>query len=240
MGATLQDQQVIVVGGGSGIGFATAVAAAEAGARVVVVGRSAEGLARAASAVPGARTARADVQDEEALAQLAAGLGTVDHVVVTAGSTRVGALLDREPVPDQLGPLRVRLHGAAHVLRAFHPVLRADGSVTLTGGVSSDRPVRGAWVSSVGTAATEQFARAMALELAPLRVNAVAPGWTDTPMWDAVLGADKDAVLAEAVKGQLTGRIVRPEEVAAAVVWLMSARSVTGEVVHVDGGARLT
>jgi len=240
MGATLQDQQVIVVGGGSGIGFATAVAAAEAGARVVVVGRSAEGLARAASAVPGARTARADVQDEEALAQLAAGLGIVDHVVVTAGSTRVGALLDREPVPDQLGPLRVRLHGAAHVLRAFHPVLRADGSVTLTGGVSSDRPVRGAWVSSVGTAATEQFARAMALELAPLRVNAVAPGWTDTPMWDAVLGADKDAVLAEAVKGQLTGRIVRPEEVAAAVVWLMSARSVTGEVVHVDGGARLT
>ena len=240
MGATLQDQQVIVVGGGSGIGFATAVAAAEAGARVVVVGRSAEGLARAASAVPGARTARADVQDEEALAQLAAGLGIVDHVVVTAGSTRVGALLDREPVPDQLGPLRVRLHGAAHVLRAFHPVMRADGSVTLTGGVSSDRPVRGAWVSSVGTAATEQFARAMALELAPLRVNAVAPGWTDTPMWDAVLGADKDAVLAEAVKGQLTGRIVRPEEVAAAVVWLMSARSVTGEVVHVDGGARLT
>ncbi len=234
----MRDQQVVVVGGGSGIGLATAAAAVAAGARVLVVGRGADGLARARDV--GAATARADVQDEAALAAIAADLGTVDHIAVTAGTTRVGALLDGDAVTDQLAPLRVRLHGAAHVFRAFHPVLRPEGSVTLTGGVSSDRPVRGAWVSSVGTAATEQFARAMALELAPLRVNAVAPGWTDTPMWDAVLGDGKDAVLAEAVTGQLTGRLVTPEEVADAVLFLMRARSVTGEVVHVDGGARLT
>lgn len=240
MTGTLDGQHVVVVGGGSGIGLATAVAAGAAGARVVVIGRGADGLRRAERAVSGARTAQADVRDEPALSAIAADLGTVDHVMVTAGTTRVGALLDGDAVADQLAPLRVRLDGAAHVVRAFHPVLRADGSVTVTGGVSSDRPVRGAWVSSVGTAATEQFARAMALELAPLRVNAVAPGWTVTPMWDAVLGAGKDAVLAEAITGQLTGRLVQPEEVAAAAVYLMGADSVTGEVLHVDGGARLT
>ncbi len=244
MSASLQDQHVVVIGGGSGIGLATAAAAAAAGARVAVIGRGAEGLRRVADAVPGARTAQADVRDEAALAAAAVGLaeagGRVDHVVVTAGSTRVGPLLDPGTLAEQLEPLEVRLHGAANTVRAFHPHLRPDGSVVLTGGLSSDRPVRGAWVSSVGTAATEQFARAMALELAPLRVNAVAPGWTDTPMWDAVLGENKPAVFAEAVQGQLTGRLVPPADVAAAVVFLLATASVTGEVVHVDGGARLT
>lgn len=240
---SLHGQHVVVIGGGSGIGLATAEAAAAAGARVAVVGRSTEGLDRAAARVPGVRTARADVGDEAALAAVAAELaadGPVDHVVVTAGITRLGPLLAPGPLADQLVPLQVRLHGAAHALRAFHPVLRPDGSVVLTGGVSSDRPVRGAWVSSVGTAAAEQFARAMALELAPLRVNAVAPGWTDTPMWDAVLGDAKAATFAEVEKDQLTGRIVPAADVAAAVVFLLATTSVTGEVVHVDGGARLT
>lgn len=238
MTGALQDQHVVVVGGGSGIGLATAVAATAAGATVTVVTRSDEGIRRAEAA--GARAVRGDVGDEPALAAVAAGLGPVDHVYVCAGSTRLGGVLDRAAVADQLAPLRVRLDGAVHVLRAFHPVLRDDGSVTVTGGVSSDRPVRGAWVSSVATAATEQLARAMALELAPLRFNAVAPGWTDTPMWDAVLGAEKDAVFVEATKGQLTGRLIRPEEIAAAVLFLMTAPSVTGEILHVDGGARLT
>ena len=240
MSPTLQDQHVVIVGGGSGIGLAAAVAAADAGARVTVVARRTEGLDRARAAVPTAAVALADVLDEPALAAAAAGAGPVDHVYVAAGGTRLGPLLGGETVDDQLAAMRVRLHGAAHVVRAFHPVLRADGSVTVTGGLSTARPVAGAWVSSVGTAAGEQFARAMALELAPLRVNAVSPGWTDTPMWDAVLGADKETAFTQARKGQLTGRLVSPEEVAAAVVFLMAAPSITGEVLHVDGGARLT
>lgn len=244
MSTPLQDQHVVVIGGGSGIGLATVEAAVAAGARVAVVGRDAGRLERVAGAVPGVRTARADVRDAAGLAAAAAELaragGRVDHVVVTAGRTRVGPLLDGGTLADQLEPLEVRLHGAAHAVRAFHPHLRPDGSVVLTGGLSSDRPVRGAWVSSVGTAATEQFARAMALELAPVRVNAVAPGWTDTPMWDAVLGEGKAAAFAEAVRGQLTGRLVPAHDVAAAVLFLLATASVTGEVVHVDGGARLT
>ncbi len=237
---TLSGQRVVVVGGSSGIGLATAQAAASAGADVVVVARGTDALTRVEATVPGVATAAADVLDEDALRKVAAAYERVDHVYVSAGSTRLGSILDDSPVATQLAALRVRLDGAAQVIRAFHPVLRSDGSVTLTGGVSTDRPVRGAWVSGVGTAAAEQLARVMAVELAPLRFNAVSPGWTDTPMWDAVLGDEKSGVLTEAAAGLLTGRLVTADEVAAAVLFLMTSPSVTGEIVHIDGGGRLT
>lgn len=72
-----------------------------------------------------------------------------------------------------------------------------------------------------------------------MRFNAVAPGWTDTPMWDAVLGANKAAVFADVAKKQLTGRLSRADEVADAVLFLMRNEAITGEVLHVDGGGRL-
>jgi NAD(P)-dependent dehydrogenase (short-subunit alcohol dehydrogenase family) len=240
LAASLVGQTVVVVGGGSGIGLATAVAAEAAGAHVAVITRQVAGLDRVIGAAPAAARYEADVMNEAALSSVAHAIGHVDHVYVSAGTTRLGSLMDDDSVADQVHALRVRLEGGAHVLRAFHPVLRGDGSFTLTGGVSSDRPVKGSWVSSVGTSAAEQFARSMALEMAPLRVNAVAPGWTDTPMWDAVLGTAKDGVLADAARTLLTRRLVRPDEVAAAVLFLMTCESVTGETVHIDGGSRLT
>ncbi len=235
----LAGRDVVVVGGGSGIGQAVALQAVAAGARVTVMDIDPEALARTAGRLPGSVTVPVDVLDEDAVAAAFAALEAVDHVYVSAGTTQLGSILDGD-VDGQLGPLRLRLHGAINVVRAAVPKLPAGGSITLTGGVSTDRPVPGAWVSSVGTAAAEQLARALALDLAPVRFNAVAPGFTDTPMWDAVLGDDKPAVFAQATAGQLTGRLGTADEVAAAVLFLMGNGSVTGEVIHVDGGARLT
>jgi NAD(P)-dependent dehydrogenase (short-subunit alcohol dehydrogenase family) len=240
----LAGQHVVVVGGGSGIGLATAVAAIGHGARVSLVGKDREQLVAAAATLPGDPTAHrwavADVLEEQALRSVFAEGGPVDHIYISAGSAQLGSILDEETVDDQLRGLRVRLQGSAHVVRAAHPVLRSDGSITVTGGVSTDRPVRGAWVSNVGTAAAEQLARSLALELAPIRVNAISPGWTDTPMWHTVLGEQREAVLEQARQGQLTGRLSTSAEVAAGVLALMTNPSVTGAILHVDGGSRLT
>ena len=93
-----------------------------------------------------------------------------------AGSAHLGDVLAPEPIDDHFTAIDTRLRGSVQLIRAVHPALRPDGSVVLIGGISTDRPVTGAWASSVGTAAAEQLARALALELAPLRVNAVSPG----------------------------------------------------------------
>ncbi len=119
------------------------------------------------------------------------------------------------------------------------PRMARGGSITLTGGVSTTRPAPGAFISALGTAAAEQMARALSLELAPIRVNAVSPGFTDTPMWDPILGAAKEATFAAVSKKLPIERIAAAEEVAEAVLFLMSNAAITGEVVHVDGGGRL-
>ena len=110
--------------------------------------------------------------------------------------------------------------------------------VTLTGGLSTARPVAGAWVTAVATAATEQMSRALSLELAPIRVNAISPGWTDTPMWDAILREAKQDAFQEVAAKIPTGRLATAEEVASTVIFLMSNSSITGEVIHTDGGHR--
>ena len=117
--------------------------------------------------------------------------------------------------------------------------MNPEGSITFTGGVSTDRPIAGAWVSGLATASAEQLARVLVMEYPDVRFNAVAPGYTDTPMWDTILGSDKESVLSEVAKSLPVKKIASAEEVASAVVFLMSNASVTGETIHIDGGGRL-
>lgn len=234
----LRGQQVVVVGGSQGIGLAVAQLAYAQGARVIIMGRSKARLQAAAAATEGMAWVEMDVGDEAAVARAFAPIESINHVYVAAGATRLGSILD-EPVAAQVAPLVERVWGSVYVIRAVAHKIAPGGSITLTGGISTDRPVAGAWVSSVGTAAAEQLARIMALDLAPIRFNAVSPGWTDTPMWDRVLGEHKAGVLQGAAERSLVKRIATPEEAAEAVVFLMRNGSVTGEVLHVDGGARL-
>jgi NAD(P)-dependent dehydrogenase (short-subunit alcohol dehydrogenase family) len=236
--SSLEGQHVVVVGGASGIGLAVARDASKAGARVSVLDLAAEALEGLAATLPKAHRAVVDVLDEAEVTRAFAQLGPVDHVYVAAGTTRLGSILEG-PLEPQLRPLQVRLFGSVNVVRAAAKHVRPGGSFTFTGGVSSDRPVAGAWVSSVGTMAAEQLARTLALELAPLRFNAVAPGWTDTPMWDAVLGANKAQVFQGVAEKLPTRRLSTAAEVASAVLFLMTNGAITGEVVHVDGGGRL-
>jgi NAD(P)-dependent dehydrogenase (short-subunit alcohol dehydrogenase family) len=123
-----------------------------------------------------------------------------------------------------------------HVVRQAKP--RMDGgSITLMSGLYSTRPAAGGAIGAAAVAAVEGMTRALALDLAPIRVNAVAPGLIDTPLWDS-FGSQRDAILASTARLPV-GRAGRPEEVAAAVIFLMCNDFVTGTILSIDGGGGL-
>jgi len=230
---SLLGQRVLVVGGTRGIGLEVARGARELGASVVV------GARRTASLVePGLEVRPIDVGDETSVRAFFADERDIDHVYLSAGVFVGGTGLDGDLTAFRAS-LDVRILGAIFVARAAVPKMKPRGSLTFTGGLSTDRPAVGAFINAVGTAATEQIARALALELAPRRVNAISPGWTDTPMWDAILGPEKAGAFAAVAEKIPSRRVATAHDAAAAVLFLMGNAAVSGEILHVDGGHRL-
>lgn len=247
--ATLQGlagQHVVLVGGSSGIGLAAAKALVAEDAAVTLIGRDPTRLAAAQRTVQGVngaarvQTRAVDIHDEAAYAATLAGLDAVAHVVLTAGTAYLSDLIAGPSLDEQFAPLASRLRGALVAVRTLAPRMPAGGSFVFTGGLSTERPVKGAWVTGVATAAAEQLARVLALDLAPLRFNAISPGWTDTPMWDPLLGEAKSDVFTDVAAGTPIGRLVTAEEAADAALFLLRNRAMTGAVIHVDGGKRFT
>ena len=180
----------------------------------------------------------ADINNTASIQELFSELSTLDHVYIAAGSTKIGGPLDH-PLSDFRHKFDERLWGSIDVVRAAYRLMRPGGSFTFTGGVSSDRPVSGAWVNGIATMAAEQLARALAIELAPIRFNAIAPGYTDTPMWDHIFPGNRAQALRDATKKYPIPRPVTADEAAQAVMLLMQNEAMTGETIHIDCGARL-
>jgi NAD(P)-dependent dehydrogenase (short-subunit alcohol dehydrogenase family) len=237
----LEGKRVVIIGGSSGIGLETARLALAAGALVTIAGRSEERLERAAKAISSSgdrlRSIVADLSDESSIRSLFAQESRVDHVFVPAGELKPGGgdLLTSD-LDGLRSILEVRLMGVTHVVRQARLKMEG-GSITLMSGLYSTRPAPGGGMGAAAVAAVEGMTRALALDLAPIRVNAVAPGLIDTPLWDS-FGADREAILANGAKLPV-GRIGRPEEVAAAVIFLMSNGFITGIVLPIDGGGGL-
>jgi len=240
---TLDQQHIVVFGGSSGLGLAVGQAALAAGAKVTLIARNAERLHAAAQRLAAPphrlRTLQADITDAAAVVQAIQAGAPPDHVYVAAGAFVGGSVLT-ESVEHFRSALDARLWGAVHAVRAAAPLMRGPASsFVFTGAISTDRPAKGAWATAVATAASEQLARALAVELAPLRFNAMAPGWTDTPMWDSLLGDAKANTFATVGAQIPVGHLASADDVAQAVLLLMANRSLNGEVLHVDGGHRL-
>jgi NAD(P)-dependent dehydrogenase (short-subunit alcohol dehydrogenase family) len=240
---TLAGRKIVIVGGSSGIGLGVATAALELDADVVIVGRSLEKL-RAAERVLGAnRRVRAhavDVTDESAVAQMFEEVGEFDHLVSTAGTAPPADPIGRTDLDFVRRFVDNKLVGA--VILAKHAVrtLKTAGSMTFTSGINKDRPpVPGGSVVSAIAGSFSYFARALALELAPTRVNVVSPGWVDTPMWDLLVGESKSGFFADMAARLPAGRIATPADAASAYLYLMQNDFVTGETLRSDGGQSL-
>ncbi|WP_207485531.1 SDR family oxidoreductase [Arenibaculum pallidiluteum] len=236
-------ERALVVGGSSGMGLALARSLLVDGAEVTIVGRSEARLAEAQKRLPESarlRTIAADVTQEDQVARLFQRTGPLDHIVTTAadieGAYQLLPSLEiaaaRRVVDSKfLGPLLLAKYGA--------PVLSPTGSITFTSGIAAYRPApRGSVVAAIN-GALASLAAALAVELGPIRVNVVSPGWVDTPIWTHVAGDAKASTLDAMARRLPVGRVGQPDDIADAIRFLMRNGFVTGTVLHVEGGHRL-
>lgn len=235
---SLSGQRVVIVGGTSGIGFAVAEAAVAAGAKVVLASSHPDRVAAAAGRLAGAQGLALDVTDEAAVATAFAGLGGFDHLAFTAGDwggPRRGPLaeLDLEAARSLFA---VRFWGALAVVKHAHAQIPPGGSITLTDGMIAHRPSKGSAVSTAMAGAVEHLTRGLAVELAPVRVNAVCPGLIRTGVWDSIPETRREEQLSKMTARQPLARVGEPGEAAEAYIYLMRGGYTTGQVLKVDGG----
>lgn len=236
---SLQNARVLVIGGTSGIGLGVARAVADRGGAPIVVSRRQSSVDRALADLPdGASGATVDLTDGRALDRLAEQVGDVDHLVYTAGeSLELARLTDLTPEMTT-GFFHTRLVGALSAVRAFRSRLRAGGSVTLTSGTAAWQPRFGVLPVAL-CGAMNALTTALAVEIAPIRVNAVAPGLVRTPLWDALSEGDRETLYREESQRIPLGRVGEVADVARAYVYCMEQVFSTGTVLTVEGGSLL-
>ncbi|WP_292120649.1 SDR family oxidoreductase [Mesorhizobium sp.] len=240
---SLNGKKIIVVGGSSGIGFGVAAAALESGAQVAIVGRSADKLKAAEKRLAGAGRVTgiaADMANEADVARLFDEIGAFDHLVATAGTPPPNYPIGDTDMDFVRQFVDSKLVGAVMLAKHAIRTLKKGGSMTFTSGINKDRPpVPGGSVVSAIAGSFTYFARALALELAPTRVNIVSPGWVDTEMWDEIVGEAKTGYFDQMAARLPAGRVATPADIAPAYLYLMQNEFMTGETIHVDGGQRL-
>jgi NAD(P)-dependent dehydrogenase (short-subunit alcohol dehydrogenase family) len=239
----LKDKAVLIVGGGSGIGFSVAQACLEEGARVVVASSDAQRVQAAVDRLgAGASGVRLDLRSEPEIAAFFAEAQPFDHIVTTAGDWGGGWGTNFATVELDAAKriFDVRFWGALLLAKHGAPKLTGGGSLTFTDGMIAHKPMKGAAVSSAMAGAIEHLTRALAVELAPLRVNAVCPGLIRSGIWDRLPEDQRDAQLAAMTKHLLLPRVGTPSEAAEAYLYLLRGSYTTGQVLYVEGGAALT
>lgn len=241
MAATLEGRTVVVIGRPSGIARAVVESVVERGAHAVVAGRDPDALRKGYAGFSGGglRAERVDVTDDASIAELAERLGPIDHLVTTASSRARGLLheLDREAL---IKSLDTKVLGPVMLAKHFAPTIAPDGSFTLFSGVAAFKAAVGYLGVAITNGAADFLARSLALEMAPIRVNAVSPGVIDTGAWDGLGEQGKEEYFEHFRTHNPARRIGTTEDIADAVVFAMTNRFLTGVTLRVDGGEPLT
>jgi NAD(P)-dependent dehydrogenase (short-subunit alcohol dehydrogenase family) len=236
----LAGRKVVVVGAGSGIGRCVAVAASQAGAAVVLAGRTGaalEGTARLLSGPWQACVVDASVETE--VAAFFQAVGRFDHLVSTAGQGIAGPItglaasaIHRAFAAKLWAPIFLAQHGASSIA--------PEGSFTFFSGIRASRPAAGTSITSLVNGGLEAFARAMAVELGPVRVNVISPGIVDSgPFWDRLGPEGRERLFTEFAQKSPARRVGKPEDIAAATLFAITNPFLTGTVLAVDGGGLL-
>ncbi|AGB73923.1 MULTISPECIES: SDR family oxidoreductase [Rhizobium] len=231
---SLNQKRVLVVGGSSGIGLAAAQLAHAAGAAVTIASRSADKLGEAAASVnPPMATAVLDTGDGDGIESFFASHDAWDHIVISAAQTPSGPVR-KLSIDDAKKAMESKFWGAYRIARAAR--ISERGTLTFISGFLSERPSASSVLQGAINAALESLARGLALELSPIRVNAVSPGLIDTPIWAKMDEANRTAMF-ERVASSLPAKTVgQPSDIANAVLFLMTTPFATGSTVRVDGG----
>lgn len=233
----LKGQKILVLGGSSGIGLAIAKGAVEAGAVVIIAGRSLEKLEKARLQIEGqCDILQLDIGNESAVSLALKELGTLNHVVTTAANLTYGPIstLPREAIDEMIA---TKLLGPIFIAR--HAKVDPEGSYLFLSGLAASKPGAGTSIVAAVNAGLEGLGRALAVELAPIRVNVISPGVTETPGWDFIPAENRVATFKQIAESLPARRIGAPEDIAEAALMILQNRFTTGTVHHVDGGGRL-
>ncbi|PWK75837.1 NAD(P)-dependent dehydrogenase (short-subunit alcohol dehydrogenase family) [Mucilaginibacter oryzae] len=233
----LKGKKVVVLGGSVGIGFSVAKAAAEEGAEVIIVSSNPERLNKALGRLPAnAKSFTVDLASERQIATLFTTIGHFDHLVFTAGETlQLGNVADTN-IDVAKNFFNVRYWGAFLAVQYAAGNINAGGSITLTGGSAAKRPGTGWGLGASICAAMEGFTRAMAVELAPIRVNIVVPGLVKTNLWANMTTEAQDGMFSHFSEKLPVKYVAGPDDIALTYLYLMRQPYGTGQAVVVDGG----
>lgn len=226
-----------MIGGSKYLGLAVARQASEAGAEVVIGARNLEQASQVAAQLPMASAIHIDISEESTIAAAASRLGHVDHVVITASAHHNVPVKDLEH--DKIvAAFEAKVIGPMLLAKHFAPILSPTGSILLFSGVAAWKPSPGYTVMGVTNGAVTFLVSHLAKELAPIRVNAISPGITDSGTWNSLGEQTKKELLAGAAASSLVGRAGTADDIADTALWLLGAGNVSGETIHVEGGAR--
>ncbi|GAA1170638.1 SDR family oxidoreductase [Pseudonocardia alaniniphila] len=239
MTGPLHDQTVLVIGRGSGIARAVTIAARDAGARVIAAGRNRDDLADAYAGEPGITAESVDLTDEPSIAALGERLGAIGHVVSTASARARGLLadLDRDAIRRSFD---TKVIGPLMLVKHLAPLMPADGSIVLFSGVAASKIAVGTMGVAITNGAADVLARSLALELAPIRVNAISPGVIDTGAWDDFGEQRKASYFADISARNPVQHIGTVDDIANGVLFALTSPFLTGQTLHIDGGEPLT
>lgn len=229
---------ILIIGGSSGMGLASAQLLQKQGYDIAIAGRTASKLKEAAHSIPGAKTFQLDLLDEASVKSFFQSALPFHHLVISAADFIVGPFLELDTREARRffdskfwGQYTAAKYGAAK--------MSPGGSITFFSGIASERPLEGLAVASAINGAIEALTRALAFELAPIRVNAISPGIVETPVWNEMPEAERKAFFQHAGEKLPARKIGQPEDIAQAVRFLIECSFMTGEVLSCDGGGRL-
>lgn len=236
--------KAIIIGGGSGMGRALARTLLADNAEVTIVGRSAERLAKARTQLEELGIGRidtvvADIGQEQDVADMFEKVKQVDHIAVTAAdSSGIWGPTTDVATPAARAVLDTKLLGAWLV--AKYAAGKVTGSITYTSGINAYRPNGSNTIMAAANGGLASLAYGLSIELAPVRVNVISPGWVDTPIWDNLGLDDKQAAFADLARRLPARRVGTPDDIAQAFVSVMRNGFISGTVLHVDGGHRIS
>ena len=237
----LSGKRIVVLGGSSGIGLSVAQQVVAQGGRAIIASSNADRVEQAMATLDGkAEGYTLDLSNERDIQTVFQKIGSFDHLVFTAGDTLQLNALEATDLTKARQAFELRYWAALAAVKYAIPQIRKDGSIVLTTGIAGQRPRKGWTVAASICGTIEALTRALAVELAPIRVNAVSPGVVRTNLWNNMQEQDREAMYESVGKQLLVGRVGEAREIARAYLFLMQEGYSTGRTIVLDGGALLT